>query len=355
MHRKYFIGIVIVALLCLFMIFVYLWKEIDSPATKDPLIIPPLAPYSSYISGVGIAEPSTQSISLGIPLNRIVEKVLVQAGSKVKEGDILIMLENDDIQANLQIQETMYKIALAKLQKLSELPRTSDLNLAKAELETADLDYRLAKDQYEMVQKLPDQRAISKEEVQKRKFNFEIAEKKLNQSQARYEKIKEGTWEPDLEIARLEALETRDNMNRVNTEFQRTFIRSPINGTVLQLKIQQGEMPPQDTLRSPVMILGNIHEMHLRVSINQLDIPYFQQTSPAVAYTQGNANISYSLEFVRVEPFLVDKQNLTNEITEKIDTRVFQIIYRIKPDGHFVLPGQQMDVFIEAKRDAHEK
>lgn len=350
MHRKYFLGIVIVALLCLFMIFTYLWKEIESPATKDPVITPPLAPFPSYISGVGIAEPSTQNISIGIPLNRVVEKVLVQVGSKVKEGDILIMLENEDLQANLQIQETLYKIALAKLQKLSELPRESDLNLSKASLDTAELNYKLAKDQYEMVQKLPDQRALSKEDIRKRQFNVEIAEKKLKQATARYEKIKEGTWKPDLEIARLEALEARDNMNRVNTEFQKTFIRSPINGTVLQLKIQPGEISPQDTLRSPVMILGNIHEMHLRVSINQLDIPYFEESAKAIAYTQGNANISYALEFVRIEPFLVDKQNVTNEITEKIDTRVFQIIYRIKPDGHFVLPGQQMDVFIEAKR-----
>lgn len=350
MNRKYFIGIIAAALLCLLLIFVYLWREIDSPAVKEPVIPPPLAPYPLHISGVGIAEPSTQNISLGIGVNRIVEKVLVEVGSKVKESDILIMLENQDLQASLQIQETAYKIALAKLKRLSEMPRQSDFNVAKALLDTSNLNYQFAKDQYEMVTKLSDQRALSKEEILRRKFNFEIAGKKLVEAQARYEKIKEGTWEPDLEIARLETLQARDDMNRVNTELQKTFIRSPINGTVLQLKIQPGELPPPNTLHTPVMILGNTHDMYLRVSINQLDIPYFQPKSPAIAFLQGNANISYELECVRVEPFLVDKQNLTNEITEKIDTRVLQIIYRIKPNGHSVYPGQQMDVFIESSR-----
>jgi HlyD family secretion protein len=55
------------------------------------------------------------------------------------------------------------------------------------------------------------------------------------------------------------------------------------------------------------------------------------------------------LEFVRLVPYLVNKENFTNEITDRTDTRVLQIIYRIENRNHHIFVGQQMDVFIEAE------
>jgi hypothetical protein len=94
------------------------------------------------------------------------------------------------------------------------------------------------------------------------------------------------------------------------------------------------------------MVLGNIDDLYLRVSINQLDISSFRPTGAAVAFLQGTGNVEYPLEFVRVEPFLVSKENLTNELSETVDTRVLHIIYRIKKDHAMLFVGQQMDVFI---------
>ena len=52
-------------------------------------------------------------------------------------------------------------------------------------------------------------------------------------------------------------------------------------------------------------------------------------------------------EFVRVEPFLVAKEDITNEINEKVDTQIFQIIYKIKKKDPHIFAGARMDVFIE--------
>lgn len=350
MKRNYFLGIVIAAIICLLLIFYATWKEIESPVTKEPLIIPPAAPYASYISGVGIVEPSSESISIGTPLNRIVDKVLVGVGTKVKKGDILFCLEDLDLTANLLQKETAYKSALAKLHKLESLPRPEDLAVAEASLDSAKVEFDLAKHQNEMVLQLPDQRALSGEEINRRLSNYHQAEVKWKQAKANFEKVKEGTWAPDLEIARLEALQARAGVNLINAEIQRTIIQSPIDGTVLQVKINEGELPPQDTFRTPIMIVGNIDEMYLRVSINQLDIPYFQADAPATAYSQGDAHIKFPLKFVKIEPFLVDKQYLTNQISEKVDTRVLQIIYKINSDDQRIFVGQQMDVFIKSNR-----
>lgn len=137
--------------------------------------------------------------------------------------------------------------------------------------------------------------------------------------------------------------------DRIQTDIQRTIIRSPLNGKVLQIKIHEGEFPTAISLQGPLMIVGNIDEIYLKVSINQFDAPYFRPEAHAVSFLRGNARVEFPLEFIRLEPFLVNKQNLTNEITEKVDTRVLQVIYRIITKDEKIFVGQQMDVFIEAQ------
>lgn len=348
MKRNYFIAIVCIALFCLFLIFFSLWWEIASPVKKEMIISPPIAPYKSYISGVGVVEPSSENIYIGTPVNRLVEKVLVTVGEKVKKGTTLFHLEDHDLEANLLVQRAAYQSALAKLHRLEAFPRPEDLAEATAELKNAKAELDLAKNAYQMVLALPDPRAISEEEKNRRYFNYQRAEAKWQQAQAQWEKIKAGTWKPDLEIAQFEVRQAEANLYSIKTEIERTIIRSPIDGTVLKINIHEGEFPPLDTFKMPLMIIGNIDELYLRVSINQFDIRYFQPNAPAVAFFQGDSRIEFPLEFVRVEPFLVEKQALTNEITEKVDTRVLRIIYRIKKDDHPpIYVGQQMDVFID--------
>lgn len=348
MNRNYFLIIVFFALACLVLIFISLGREIATPITKEPYIQPPIAPFKTYVYGSGIVEPRSENIYIGTPLNRIVEQVAVTVGSHVKKGDLLFKLEDRDLQANLLAQQFAYEKAKAQLQRLESYPRAEDIASAKAAVASAKSRLDLAKNQYEMTLQLPDPRAISQEERNKRMQNYQQAEANLNQAQADFEKIQSGTWGPDLEIAKLEVKQAEANVNQIKTEIQRTKILAPIDGTVLQIKIREGEFPSLDSTRNPLMILGDTEDMYLRVSINQLDIPYFHQNARAVAFLQGDANVEFPLEFVRIEPLLTDKQNLTNELTEKVDTRVLNIIYKIVKENPNVFVGQQMDVFIEA-------
>ncbi len=347
MHRNYFQFIVLAAILCLVLIFVSLWREIESPATKEPNIPPPVAPFKSSISGTGIVEPSSGNILVGTSLNKIVSSINVKVGDKVKKGDILFTLDDRDLKANLETQKAAYDSSLAKLKRLEAFPRKEDLLAATAVAADAKAELNLAESQYKMVQSLPDPRAISEEEKLRRLSNYQQAEAKWQQAQADLEKIQSGTWKPDLEIASTELQEAKASVIQIQTEIDRSIIRAPIEGTVLQINIHKGEMVQSDNLQKPAMIIGNTNELYLRVSIDQLDIPFFNSKEPAVAYFQDNAKLKFPLEFVSVDPFLVPKRNLTNDLSETIDTRVLQIIYRIKNGNYPIYVGQQMEAFID--------
>lgn len=352
MNRNYFLWIVGLALASLFLIFFAFLREVNSPITQLP--VPPVqAPYPSYIAGVGVVEPSSGNILVGASPNRRVEKVLVTEGQEVKKGDILFVLEDKDLKANLKAQQLSNDAAKAKLQRLQSLPRSEDAISAQAALRSASVEIESAKKQVEMVQSLPDPRSVSQEEKNRRLFNLEQANAKWQQADADLKKIQAGAWKPDLEIAELEIQQSEASMQSIKADLNRTVVRSPIDGIVLQIKVHEGEYPPPDSLRTPAMILGKTEPLYLRVSINQLDIPRFHQNSPATAYLEGDGHTPFKLEFVRIEPYLVNKLNLTNEVTEKVDTKVLNIVYCIDHTKFPLIVGQQMDVFI-ATKEAHK-
>ncbi len=350
MSRNYFFWIVFITLACVFFTFYSMWKTIK-PSTSVPAAIAsyPVAPFKSSISGVGIVEASSDNISIGTPINRIVEKVFVHVGQEVKKGDSLFKLEDQDLLVDLASRQIEYEIAKAKLQKMEDLPQREDLIKAEAGLKIVQVELDQAQNQYDIVQGLQDSRALSQQEINRRRFNYEQVQARWQEAQANLNKIKSGAWKPDLAIASLEVQQAKTNVDRIKTDIQRTLIRSPLNGKVLQIKIHEGESPTAIGANGPLLIVGNTDEIYLKVSINQFDTPYFRPDAPAVAYLRGNARVEFPLEFVRLVPYLVDKENLNNNITEKVDTRVLQVIYLIKNQDHHIFVGQQMDVFIEAE------
>ena len=67
-----------------------------------------------------------------------------------------------------------------------------------------------------------------------------------------------------------------------------------------------------------------------------------------MASIRGNPNLRTNLIFVRVEPYVVPKRSLTGDATERVDTRVLQVLYAFARTNLDVYVGQHMDAFIEA-------
>jgi len=348
MNRSYFKWIVAAALACVGIVTVFMWNQKDELQGSTEQVSPlPISPFKTYISAVGIVEARGGNIFIGSPVNRVIDKVEVSVGQKVKKDDILFKLESKDLKADLDGKNIDYENALANLKKLESLPRKEDVTASEAVVNIAKTELEQAQSQYDRVAGLQNSGAMSQEEITRRQFALKQAEAKYAQAKADLEKVSTGAWLPDLEIAKLQVKQSEAQVLRVEADIERTIIRSPIDGTVLQVKILPGEFPPTDSSQSPPMIIGNIDTLNLRVNINQFDASYYDSKAPAIAHLQGNATIDFPLHFENIEPYFVTKQVLSNDITEKVDTRVLQAIYCFEEGENRVFVGQQMDVFIE--------
>ena len=96
------------------------------------------------------------------------------------------------------------------------------------------------------------------------------------------------------------------------------------------------------------MLLGQLHPLHVRADVDEHDIALFRKEAKAVLQLRGKNDRHYPLKFVRVEPYVVAKRWLTGDNTERVDTRVLQVIYEVNSLDSAAYVGQQVDVFVDA-------
>jgi len=261
-----------------------------------PIALPANATFSSYISGAGIIEANTENIAIGTQIPGIVSEIDVQWGNHVKKGAPLFKIDDRDAKAQL---------ALAKA-SLGEAAAT------------------LADDQDQLNEELAvkDKRAVSVDEVSRKRFAVAEAEAKVETAKA--------------------------NIFAVQTTLDRLLVAAPVDGEVMALNMRVGEYAPSGVLATPLITFGNLDPMHIRVDIDENDAWRFKQGAKGVASLRGNRDISTPITFVRVEPYAIPKVSLTGDATERVDTRVLQVIYAYDRQSLNAYAGQQVDVYIEA-------
>jgi hypothetical protein len=136
------------------------------------------------------------------------------------------------------------------------------------------------------------------------------------------------------------------------TNIERSIVRAPVDGDVLQVKVHPGEFAPAGVTATPLVLLGRLKPLHVRVDVDENEAWRLRPEAPAIAAVRGNPNLKTPLTFVRFEPLVVPKKSLTGDSTERVDTRVLQVIYRVEDKLLPLFVGQQMDVFIEDSNGA---
>ena len=205
-----------------------------------------------------------------------------------------------------------------------------------------------AKNQLTPAESVWDKRAISEDQPLRRRYAVQVAEAKLAQARAQLALLKAGTWKPDIEVAKAEVAAAEAQVQATETDIERLTTRALVPGQVLQVNIRLGEFAQAGVLQTPLMLLGNVERLHVRVDIDENDAWRVRSDAPAVAFLRGNRGINTPLQYVRTEPYIVPKRSLTGDATERVDTRVLQLLYSFDRDDLPVYVGQQMDVFIEA-------
>ncbi len=301
---RFFIPVLAAAMLAFAVLHVVQAQQ--TPPKPPPPVEPSRTPFGKTVAGAGIVEPAnaasgTSAVSVGSEAAGLVVRVPVKIGEEVKAGDLLVELDKRQAEAQLKVNQAQVAVAYATERQAED---------------TYKRDLATSRDA------VSDQQRVSDEEAwQLAKAQRQVAQVTVQQAQ----------------IA-LDLLE----------------IRAPSAGTILQINVRPGEYVSIFS-GTGLILMGDLHPLHVRVDIDEHDVPRFRQGAPARASLRGTPEVSYPLKFVRVEPYVVPKKSLTGDNTERVDTRVLQVIYDLDVKDRSIYVGQQMDVFIDAGDDAAAK
>jgi HlyD family secretion protein len=318
------------------------------PTAQPPVMEPPRAPFEAFVAGSGLVEASTENIAIGAPVGALVTALHRDVGQSVKTGEPLFELDNRELRAELTVRESQLAVARANLDKMRAGTRPELLPPARAALDQAVANLDDLKTQLGMWEQLKDTRAASQDELSRRRFAVRVAETRVLQARAELAVLEAGTWSLDIAIAESEVARAAASVESTRIEIDRRIVRSPIDGVVLQVNIRAGEFASAGALATPLMLVGSVSPLHVRVDIDEHESWRVKAGAAAVSFVRGNKDISAPLTFVRFEPYVVPKRSLTGDSTERVDTRVLQVLYSFDPSNLPIFVGQQMDVFIEA-------
>lgn len=285
-------------------------KGSKPPPVAAPAAPPTTAPYASNIAGTGMIEAGTRNIAISTSVGGVVSEVLVKVGDHVRAGEPLFRIDGRDLEAQLAVRKA--------------LAAATHAQIAEAQ---AALDQ--ARDPLRRAEGLPAGNAISMQDLASRRLTVQLDEAKLATARANA-----GT--ADAQVA------------ETTTAIDRLTVRAPLDGDVLQLNLRPGEYAQTGALATPLLLLGDAANLHVRIDLDENDAWRFRPGMPAKAFLRGNGAIGFDLAFAYVEPYVVPKVELSGASAERVDTRVLQVVYSVRKGDLPIYVGQQVDVYIAA-------
>ncbi|VVE65152.1 secretion protein HlyD family protein [Pandoraea anapnoica] len=328
---------------------------------EPPAFDPVASPYPSAIYATGIVESEQgggANINVYPEVSGVVSQVLVHEGQTVHAGDVLLRIDDSVQRATAGQLHAQMLAAGVVLEELKAQPRLETLAVAKAQVDQAQANLKAAQDQYDKRRAAyeMDSRSISKDVLDTAHDALGQAATALEVAQRQYALTHAGAWRYDIDnqARQLDALS--QSYVAANALLQKYAIAANANGVVLAVNVapgsyvsSQGVFDSYTNGADPLIVMGAPQEyLAVRCFIDEILVSRL----PAAGHIRAQlsvrgSNVKVPLEFVRVQPYVSPKIELSNQRQEKVDLRVLPVIFRFRKVGlPMIYPGLLVDVFI---------
>ena len=254
------------------------------------------------VVATGKVEPITK-VEVKSKASGIVKKLLVDAGDRVKKGQLLAQLDKEEISAQVAQSHAGLQAAQASLKSAE-----ADFDRAKVDAEGPDVP--ILKRAYDRATGMAKDGVVSTSALEDAQKNYEMALNKQNGSKAQVVVLK-------AKIAQAEAQVAQDKANLAQLEEQLSYtdIISPIDGVILSRNVEMGDAVSSilvlGSSATLVMTLGDTSEVYVKGKVDESDIGKVYLGQPARIKVESFKDKTFNGKVTKISPMGVEKDNVT--------------------------------------------
>jgi len=330
---------------------------------QPPVFQPVSSPYASAIYADGIVESDQSNgsnVNIYPEVSGPVTRVFVHEGQEVRAGDPLFAIDDSVQRASTEQLRLQSEAALALLDELKAEPRKETLAIAEAQTVLAEASAKAAADQYVKYRASYDidPKSVSREVLDTAEDAVKQASAALGVARSQEDLTRAGAWSYDIASQQKQCDALLQSYKAADALLRKFLLKAPIGGIVLSVYAAVGSYVSQQGIYDPytegfdqLVIMGPPQDyLAVRCYVDEIlvsRLPSKWHITAQMSVT--GTDIKVPLEFVRVQPYVSPKIELSNERQEKVDLRVLPVIFRFEKRDIPVYPGQLVDVYIGEK------
>lgn len=296
------------------------------------------------VTGTGIIEPRGRETKVAGTGAGLVVRVAVSEGQQVSAGQVLIEFESSAERAAVESAREEIESAKRDLDRVKAGERRETIDAAGGDLRAALARSAQSADALARLTGLAERDLVTRDEYDRSKRQAEQDSAAADAAKSRYEALAVGPREEDVAVQRARIVQAEKRLDERLTQLRLRQVRSPLAGTVLQIKYRSGEyyVPSGD----PLLLLGDLSQRRARIDIDERDIARVRIGDEAYLTAAAFPNRQFAARVTEVGQRIGRKNIRTDDPKERIDTKILEVVLDVEGDGQELLPGLRVNAVV---------
>lgn len=251
------------------------WNEHRTPASDvRKAVVSRRTIHRTVVSSGTVKLQVGAEVKVGSRISGTVSRLFVQVGDRVEKGEVVAIIEHEDLLSEIRQAEAVLNNRKAKLYAIQQT-RPREINQARASIEELAAKLDLARLTLQRQRSLREGDYVSQESLDRAQNEVKVLEAQLLSARENLALI-EARYETDLQVARSEVAETEAELESARINLAYATIRAPISGVVGSISTQEGETVAASLSAPTFITLIDLDRLQIHDFVDETDIGMVQ-------------------------------------------------------------------------------
>jgi HlyD family secretion protein len=243
----------------------------------------------------------------------------VEKGDKVKEGQVLVRLEDQEFRAQYDQARGAAESARAQLEQLQHGSRPEEIQQTEHNLSEARATAANDKTTLDRTKNLVTQGVLSQQALDDASAKYEASQQRVHSLEQSYQLAKIGPRSEEIARAKGAVIQAEGQAAYAKSQLDATVIRAPITGTILDRSVEKGELLTGQfaSAARPVFSLANLNDLQVELDIAQDDFARLGPKQKGEVTVDAFPDRKYQGEIAEISPE-ANRQKATVQVKVQI-------------------------------------